>query len=230
MHRYEHKSMTKAEYDTRSMRKSVNTFARRLGKACAGDGLTTMFSLKGSCLFNFKVAASQHVAIYDGTYAIWSRRRYLKVKFAARRHALAAFQVLADRISYDNTCAVGFGDCSKTTGFKGLSPGAPLGKFKRWMVKRNYNITEIDEFRTTKSSVCCPGSDTKSMRHGRPPDAADFGKPHWTNTIHGILICTKCGTNWNRDKAASINIRDIFVIQYVRHQQRPDRFSRTATM
>ena len=74
------------------------------------------------------------------------------------------------------------------------------------------------------------GHQTKEMRNGVAPEIHKKGihkdcPQNVPRKIHGILVCQKCKTTWNRDVVGATNILDIYLARMEGHQ-RPARFTR----
>ena len=123
-----------------------------------------------------------------------------------------------------------YGRCSKTTGFKSSTPGGPLKKIQRLMVKKRLRVAKENEAYSSKSSVCCHGHANKDMKNGHSPKTYMKGKhkdcpEKKPSKVHGILVCQKCKTTWYRDVVGAINILEIYLARMEGHR-RPTRFTR----
>ena len=118
--------------------------------------------------------------------------------------------------SYGKQKHIGWGGGGNNSGMKGTSPGGPIKKIRRHAKKMGYGITIINEYNTSKSSLCCHGHRNKCMKDGH-------GETQ--KTVHGVSICTKCGKTWNRDVVGSSNILQILICLANGHD-RPTRFNK----
>ena len=121
-------------------------------------------------------------------------------------------------ISYGKSKPVGIGDWSGKTGFRGVSPRAPIQKIKRHGIRCGYKLVSVKENYTSKMSSCCRGHAMKPSK-GKDADGNEV-------EIHGLRVCTHCGKTWNRDFNAAINIFDIFYNSMVKGQNRPPHLTR----
>jgi len=97
------------------------------------------------------------------------------------------------------------------------------------MVKKGYAVCEEKEAYSSKSSVCCHGHLNESMKNGQLVETYKRGKyvekpEKMPKHIHGILICQKCGSTWNRDFVGAFNILTIYIAR-MEGLERPERFT-----
>ena len=134
----------------------------------------------------------------------YNNRQLRKLKFEARIAEQRAIDKLVHYITWEKKKVLGIGDCSKTTGFKSLSPGGPIKKIKRHAVKKGYHVSLVDEYNTSKKPACCFRIENAEMKCITDKDRLNKGKS--STTVHGLRICSVCRSTWNRDFSAGINI------------------------
>ena len=229
MPEFEKRIFNKKRYNHESKRNKVNKALKRRKRGTNSaniraieDAMSTT-SLKTA---NFEaVLAGLHLRlrVYDVLRAFYNNTQYQKLKVEARIAAQKTDDRLLDFISHDRTKVIGFGDGSKMTGFRGLSPGGPMKKLKRMAVKKGYSITMVNEAYTSKRASCCRGEDLRPMK--RP--TRDQDGVMRVKDVHGLRTCPKCKRTWNRDFTAAINIWDIFYSQTILGKERPWHLNRT---
>ena len=230
---FEKRFVTKKWYDRRSGRKKVRqrTAARtnRAQKQGLLDAITRN-TLKTVDPAAFLRAINARRESYAALYQHNNNMRFKKLKFAMRQRTERAIEQLVDYITWEGTAVTVIGDCSKTTGFRGQTPGGPLAKIKRRMVKKGLKVVEEKEGYSSKSSVCCPGHRNEEMKNGHAIEEYRNGffldePAKMPRKVHGLLICTRCKRTWNRDVVGAINILDIYLAR-MQGLPRPARFTR----
>jgi hypothetical protein len=227
--------VTKKEYNKKAgrtkMTKNVEARNKRRERHHRGllDALAEQ-TLKTTVAAAFRLAILARAGAYDALYAFNNNRRAKKLKLAMRMRKQRAMEWAIERISWGGEKRIVMGDCSKTTGFRGLTPGGPLKEIKRLMVKKGLDICEENEAYSSKSSVCCHGHANRKMPNRQPPATYKKGKyseqpNNMPREVHGILICNQCGKTWNRDVVGATNIREIYLAR-MRGEARPLRFTR----
>src|SRR6185503_19538326 len=116
-------------------------------------------SLKVASVDALILALEPRIEHYDQLYSIYANRQVAKRKFFARTKTESAMDTMINAMSSNGEREIGWGDCSKTSGFRGLTPGGPVKKIRRRAVARGASVTLVNEHRTSKSSLCCPGAD-----------------------------------------------------------------------
>jgi hypothetical protein len=225
--------VTKKWYDRRSGRKTLRQRAAARTSRAQNQGLMdaiTQHTLKTTDPDAFRRAIIARRDSYAALYAFNNNMRYKKLKFAMRQRTQRAIDQLVDYISWGGAAVCVVGDCSKTTGFRGSTPGGPVQKIKRLMVKKGMRVVEEKEGYSTKSSVCCHGAENKCMKNGHSIQAYKNGKfletpAKMPRKVHGILICQRCKRTWNRDVVGAVNILDIYLARMY-GLPRPQRFTR----
>jgi transposase len=229
----EKRFVTKKWYDRRSgrskVRKKAAVMTNRAQKRKLLDGITN-HTLKTTDPVAFRLAINARRDAYTTLYAFYNNKRLKRLKFAMRKREQQTIEQLVDYISWGGEVVNVFGDCSKTTGFKSSTPGGPLKKIQRLMVKKGLRVVEEKEAYSTKASVCCHGYANKEMKCGQSPDTFKQGKykecpDKKPSKVHGILVCQKCKRTWNRDVVGATNILDIYLARMEGHP-RPERFTR----
>jgi len=229
----EKRFVTKKWYDRRSGRKKVRQKAAVMTNRAQKRKLLkdiTNHTLKTTDPVAFRLAINARRNAYATLYTFYNNKRLKRLKFAMRKREQQTIEQLIDYISWGGEVVNVFGDCSKTTGFRSSTPGGPLKKIQRLMVKKGLRVVEEKEAYSTKSSVCCHGHLNKEMKCGQSPETFKKGKykgcPNKKpRKVHGILVCQKCKRTWNRDVVGATNILDIYLARMEGHQ-RPERFTR----
>lgn len=175
-------------------------------------------SLKTTDFGDLREAILLRCEVYDAIYGHYHNRQLLKLKAEARIAEKRAIDRMLNWVTYGKKKPLGLGDCSKTNGFKGTSPGGPTKRIKRHAIKSGYEIISVDEFRTSKMSSCCRGFTMRPMR--------GFNKKGVFGDLHGVRICNKCGKTWDRDFSAAINIFDVFYNSIVLGGEHPPHLRR----
>ena len=214
----------------RSKKRKRAAFVARRAQALKLLDRVTQHSLKTVDANAFRLAIEARRDSYAALHALYNNRRCKKLKLAMRAREQRAIEQVINYISWGGTVLNVIGDCSKTTGFRSSTPGGPLLKIERLMVKKGLRTCEEKEAYSSKSSVCCHGYRNHNQRNGQPLATYKKGKYLATpgkmpREVHGILICNKCGRTWDRDVVGAINILDIYLAR-MRGQQRPERFTR----
>ena len=78
--------------------------------------------------------------------------KWLSASFFARTNTESAMDTMLNALSDNGKREIGWGDCSKTTGFSGSTLGGPVKHIRRQVVSRGVSVTLVDEYRTSKSS------------------------------------------------------------------------------
>jgi len=203
-----HVKFSKRQYDDMSLRREMREVAEKLTKR-AQHLLVDLPTLKVGSVDALILALGPRVERYDALYAIYANRQVAKRRFFARTKTESAMDTMINALSSNGQREIGWGDCSKTSGFRGLTPGGPVKHIRRRAVARGVSVTLVNEYRTSKSSLCCPGADNKRM-YCRNVHRA----------VHGVSICQGCGTTWNRDVVGASNILLCFTA-VVRGEARP---------
>jgi hypothetical protein len=223
------RAMSKATYDKMSGRQGVRFKQRRMLKRQPHMHQVTeelaAHTLKTTNFEQLRAAVAFHRHHWRFVSDFWNNKRWRKLKVAARIHEQRTIDKLVHYITWEGTKAIGWGDCSRTTGFRGLSPGAPMAKIRRHAVKKGYNVTWVNEFNTSKRCpICQHGVNMRPVigLKSRPRRPIGWQGPQNLHRIHGMRTCPTCCKTWNRDFAAAINIWDAFY-SVVRDRERPDR-------
>ena len=177
------------------------------------------YSLRTPSYETLKEAIAAHAEAYDRLYAFNSRKSWLRWQF----HAKIAEQrtiyhvinhVLRGRTKrkrknprqrakggpkykrHEGARLVTIGDGNKMHGIRGTSSGAPMSKIQRLATRlsrhEGWYVRSIDERYTSKRSSCCQGRETTRVFK----DGVQ---------VYGILACTGCGMQRDRDKSAARN-------------------------
>jgi ribosomal protein L37AE/L43A len=249
----EFRRVKKTWYDRASGRVAKNHKSKRLVRTAQKKGLMddiTMHTLKTANTSAFHHAIHARRDGFVALYSVFKNKKAKRLKFAMRQREEAVIDKIIRYITWGGNVVPAIGDCSKTTGFQGLSPGGPLKKIERRMVKRGFSTFEVDESYTSKASVCCHGAKNECQKNGQDPRTYKIktseknkkiqekkkkalestGKtcktPYYKREIHGILICNKCGNTWDRDVVGAVNIADVAIAQLYGFA-RPERFTKT---
>ena len=230
---YELRTVTKKWYDDKSGRTVMREVHARKSAEAQERGLLTAITestAKTADMDAFLRAVRARRASYAALASHYGTQKLRKLRFFCRTKEQAAQEELIDYITCGGTVTLAIGDCGKTTGFKGSTPGGPLKKIDRLMVKKRHAVFEVNEAYTSKSSLCCPGHLNACQRNGQDPTIFKKGKysddpSQMPRVIHGISCCTNCGRTWNRDLVGSANILVIARAQ-LNGEPRPDRFTR----
>ena len=230
---FEKRFVTKKWYDRRSGRKEVRQRAAARTNRAQNQGLlnaVTQHSLKTTDPDAFRRAIIARRDSYAALYEFNDNQRFKKLKFAMRQRTQRAIEQLVEYISWGGAAVCVVGDCSKTTGFRGSTPGGPVKEIKRFMVKKGLRVVEENEAYSTKSSVCCHGHENQCMKNGHSVQDYKNGKfletpAKMPRQVHGILVCKRCKRTWNRDVVGATNILDIYLAR-MHGLPRPERFTR----
>jgi transposase len=214
--KFEKRNFSKKRYNHESKRTKVLKKWKRIARKA--DVRVMLHALTGSSLKTPEWETLAHAirtrsGIYPRLYQYYNNKQFLKLKAEARMAARKTIDSLIHWITWGGSKPIGWGDGSKNTGFRGTSPGGPLKKIRRHAVKKGYNVTLVNEYRTSKSSPCCVGHDMARMI-GPKKDGS-------RGPVHGVSICQGCGKTWDRDFAASVNIFDCFYNTQVNVGERP---------
>jgi hypothetical protein len=230
--KFETRTVKKTWYDKVSGRSAIlkkskylTRLAQRLDNGVHMESITNN-TIKTADYDGFIRGINARRDSWSALYIIWSNKELRRLKLAMRSRESSAMDKVINYITWNGTIVPAIGDCSRTTGIRGLPPGGPLKKIERRMIKRGFSAFEVNESYSTKSSVCCHGSVTYEQPNGQNPATYKVkrgqqptGKPVPT-TVHGIRICKECGRTWNRDVTGGLNIWYIAVdhlIGFPRH-------------
>jgi hypothetical protein len=216
---FEKRCFSKKEYNHKSKRNKKNRKMGRLRKSKDIQKIQNQLSLNTIKTANpEKLVAAIFLCMqhYDSITNHYNNHQLRKLKFEARIAEQRTIDQLVHYVTWEGRKVLGLGDCSKTTGFKSLSPGGPTKKIKRHAVKKGYNVCSVDEFRTSMVPACC--------HHGEMQCIKDCRKEN--SKVHGLRTCPTCHSTWNRDFSAAINIWYLFYCVAVRSQPVPDIFNR----
>jgi DNA-binding Lrp family transcriptional regulator len=212
----EMRNFTKKRYNHDSKRNKVNRKLARLKNDDVVRGYEALLShktLKTPVYAEVVDAVKWRCTAWDVLYERYSNKQFMKLKAEARMAENKTIDELARWITWGGTKPLGWGDCSMTTGFKGTSPGGPMRKIRRHMIKTGYNVTLVKEAYTSKRAPDARGYDMKNLKKTNE----DGTREH----VHGVLISQGTGKTWNRDFSASINIFDIYYNSQVLGGERP---------
>lgn len=218
------RNYSKWRYNRESKRNKVNRkvcLLQRDVEIQACQKVLSQHTMKTTSLEAMCKAVRVRCKFYDVLYAHYSNRQFLKLKMEARMAEQKAIDTMLNWVTYGKTKALGIGDGSKTTGFRGTSPGGPTKKIKRYAIKSGYEIVLVNEWGTSKMSACCRGHEMKPMKR-----RVATGE---TEEIHGLRICKKCGRTWDRDVSAALNIFDAFYEEMVLGGPRPSHLVKSVT-
>jgi transposase len=213
---FEKRNFSKKRYDHESKRTRVLKKWKRIQKKIDVKEMVdelSYASLKTPFWEEIRRAVQIRSNIYAPLYTFYNNKQMLKLKAEARMAERRTIDSLVHWVTWGGTKPLGWGDGSKTTGFRGTSPGGPLKKIRRYAVKKGYNVTLVNEYRTSKSSPCCVGHDMARMIGPK--------KDGRMGPVHGVSICQGCGKTWDRDFSASVNIFDCFYNCQVNQGDRP---------
>jgi len=230
---FDKRAVTKKWYDRRSGRKIVRQRSEARSNRAQKQGLLdaiTNNTLKTVDPVAFRRAIVARRDSYAALYAFQNNKRFKKLKFAMRQRTQRAIEQLVEYISWGGAAVCVIGDCAKTTGFRGCTPGGPVKRIKRLMVQKGLRVVEEKEAYSTKSSVCCHGAQNSCMKNGHSVHDYKNGKfletpAKMPRKVHGILVCQRCKRTWNRDVVGAVNILDIYLAR-MNGQPRPERFTR----
>ena len=212
------RKVKKTWYDRASGRTAILHKSKRLVKTAQKKGLMddiTENSIKTADSEAFIRGIRARRDAWQPLYQIFSNKKAKRLKLAMRARENQAIDRAIQYITWKGKVVPAIGDCSRTTGIRGLSPGAPVKKMGRRMVQRGYSCFEVKEGNSSKASVCCHGAMNKCQANNQPQNTYKVkkgGQP--TNKpvpseVHGILICQNCGRTWDRDLVGGLNITDI---------------------
>ena len=196
----------------------------------------TTHHLKTADPVKILAAVRARLAAYDALHAISNNRKTKKLQFAMRGRTQRTDEEVIRRISFNKTTPLAIGNGCKNNGFKGeqCTPGGPLKRLEKLMLKKNLDVFKVNEAFTSQASSCCPGAIVKSQPNGVPEAKYKVKtKPHLgptfrrarvvPNHIHGLSICTKCNICVSRDKSASKNIW-LIATALLNDEERPSQF------
>jgi hypothetical protein len=150
-------------------------------------------------------------------YDHYSNKKAKRLKLAMRARENQAIDRMIKYITWNGTVIPAIGDCSRTTGIRGLPPGGPLKKTERRMVQRGYSAFEVPEGYSSLASFCCHGAVNVKQKNNQPHHTYKVKKGKQPSDkpvpseVHGILICQKCGRTWDRDLVGGLNVTDIAI-------------------
>ena len=224
------KGRKRAAFTARKMQKEAKTHMTNL----------SVNHLKTANLTQIRRGIQARLDAYANLRLISDSHRTRKLKFAVRKNTQRTIEDVIKAITRNRTIPIALGSCTRTTGIRGAgcSPGGPLAKIRRLMVKQGCKVFIVNEAYTTKASTCCHGALTTYQRNGigpeefkiklenmqnkikgRPPDRTPRHPSHNT----GILTCTNCGKALSRDSTGGQN--QFCVAQCVlKGEPRPERF------
>ena len=107
---------------------------------------------------------------------------------------------------HDNV-VVGFGDWSEHGHRKGHEPLKGVG-FHKMIRNAGYEVFLVNEHRTSKTCSNCKDGSCE-CEYARKCNNPRPWKREEVIDRHGLIICQRCKTLWNRDVNASLNIHDI---------------------
>jgi hypothetical protein len=209
------RNYTKKKYNHNSLRNVVNKRCERLRKKVTIQQMMNELagnSMKTCDAFELAINIHGHLKYYKPIYNHFKNHQFQKLKVRARMMEKKTIDDMIHWITWGGTKPLGIGDCSKTTGFKGTSPGGPMSKIRRHARKKGYDIYLVKEGYTSKRSSCCAGHDCVAMKNSEG------------NPIHGVRICQNCGKTWDRDVNSSFQIFHIFYKSQVLGHERPEQY------
>lgn len=220
---FEKRKFTKKRYNFESKRNKVN----KKMKFIQSDKILkeyrdwlSMNTMKSPHSEDIRQAVFIEIEAYGVMYKRYSNRQFLKLKMEARMAENKTMDKMIHWITWGGKKPLGWGNVTRTSGFKGSTSSGPVRKIRRRAVKKGYRVYLVDEAYTSKRSCCC-SCDTCNL-YETIGDETGYEK----RKIHGMLICKKCGSTWDRDFSAGINIFDIFYNHMVLGNPRNIKFTK----
>ena len=154
------RNVSKGQYNHYSGRNGVNAWTRKLRRR-GGVELQernndlTQNTTKTSHFSRMIPAVAAKRRQWLPLYHVWNNREFQKRKVAARIQEKRTIDKLLHWITWEGSKLLGVGDCSRTTGIPGTTPGGPNKRILQQGVKKGYRIYLVDEQYTSKRSCCC---------------------------------------------------------------------------
>ena len=125
---------------------------------------------------------------------------------------------------------VGIGDWEQKKHRKFKEPIKGKG-FRSLLRRGGFKVYLVDEFRTSCKCSHCQHDDGKceTFRVRRDPNRKKTDETRHLRKVHGILVCQKCKTLWNRDVNSAINIARL-TRERLEGRERPAYLSRAMTL
>ena len=195
---------------------------------------------------SMKEYVKAYLALLPDMLAHRAKKGYRKMRFmryCGKKHAI---QALCDRLApKGRPVYIGFGDWSGgSQSSVSRRTCGPLQEIKHELAGRDYvHLSLVDEFRTSQVCHCCrqklcnmvadktirKKKETTEEREGESQVAVEKRRVK----VHQVLHCrnsderstNRCGTTWNRDVNASLNMLLLFTLQ-LHKKARPAEFCR----
>lgn len=125
---------------------------------------------------------------------------------------------------------IGIGDWEQKKHRKFKEPVKGKG-FRSLLRRGGFKVYLVDEFRTSCKCSHCQHEDGKceTFRVRRDPNRKKKDEDRHLRKVHGILVCRKCRTLWNRDVNSAINTARL-TRERLEGRERPAYLSRLTTI
>ena len=233
---FSRESISKRWYNLRSKRLArTNRHKADVGRFGLKDSLEALAEnhLKHAGFAEIRIGVRVRLQHQISMHNAFSNKQRLKLRFEARIAEKKAIDQVITRMRGGPNGPVkliAFGDGSRMHGMRGTTVGAPNARIKRHAVRRGKNegffVKLEDEFRTSKMSSCCVGSEMKCIKTSHPPRG--YTGPAKTFRVNGICRCQNCHKLFARDVNAAINIWQC-VHNRLHQMDRPSHLARTST-
>ncbi|MDF0682719.1 MAG: zinc ribbon domain-containing protein [Candidatus Nitrosocosmicus sp.] len=104
-----------------------------------------------------------------------------------------------------NDVVIGAGDWDQKQHMKFKEPTKGIG-MRRLFRNHGYQVYLVDEFRTSCMCSHCKAEDGRCDTFIKRKSPKPFVDQTKIFPVHGVLICKKCNTVWNRDVNSATNI------------------------
>lgn len=144
-----------------------------------------------------------------------------------RKSEAAMLNSFSDKFGKPEQIVIGIGDWEQKKHRKFKEPVKGKG-FRSLLRLGGFKVYLVDEFRTSCKCSHCQHEDVKceTFRVRRDPNKKKKDEDRHLRKVHGILVCQKCRTLWNRDVNSAINTARL-TREKLEGRERPAYLSRT---